>query len=232
MGTPRKGYYLPDGTKVPSVTTMTGRFKDGGALQYWSWETGYEQCRRGDGFKYMDLPVKAAEIGTMAHKMIEHHISELPPPVFEDVTPEMIAKAKQAFDNYLNWEKQTGLEILCKYQELQLVSLEYQYGGTPDAIGTIDGQLVLIDWKTSAGIYPDYLIQLAAYKHLIDFGVRLDNYESLNKSIDGGFHICRFPKDFADFEHRYYAELDTAWEQFKRFRECYEADKELKKRSK
>ncbi len=42
-------------------------------------------------------------------------------------------------------------------------SLKYGYAGTIDALLMIDDQLVVVDWKTSAAIYPSYLMQIAAY---------------------------------------------------------------------
>ncbi len=51
-------------------------------------------------------------------------------------------------------------------QELHVVSYAYKFSGTLDAIGTLakyGKELVLIDWKTSAGIYDDMELQLAAY---------------------------------------------------------------------
>lgn len=140
-------------------------------------------------------------------------------------------KAVQAYENYTAWEKQSGISLISKYQEMQLVSSAQKFGGTPDAIGIIDGKHVLVDWKTSNGVYSDYLVQLAAYKHLIEDGVRMDTGEPLNIRITGGFHLCRFAKDFPDFEHRYFFELGAAWGQFLHFRAAYELDKELKKRA-
>lgn len=41
-GRPTNGYYAETGKRVPSVTTVLGRFKDPGALMYWSWKVGYD----------------------------------------------------------------------------------------------------------------------------------------------------------------------------------------------
>ena len=81
------------------------------------------------------------------------------------------------------------------------------------------------DWKTANGVYPDNVIQLAAYKQLWD-----ENYP--DQPITGGFHLCRFAKEHADFSHHYWSELDDAWEQFKLFLSAYEIDKRIKKRVK
>lgn len=55
------------------------------------------------------------------------------------------------------------------HTELKVISHKYKYSGTLDAIGTaaIDADhkrvLIIVDWKTSSGIYPDMALQLAAY---------------------------------------------------------------------
>jgi hypothetical protein len=129
-------------------------------------------------------------------------------------------QALQGYANYVRWSETTNMEIY--QQEIPLVSEKYRFGGTPDAI-MVQGELALGDWKTSNGVYPDYLIQLAAYKVLWE-----ENFP--DKPITGGFHLCRFSKEHADFAHHYWAELDDAWEQFKLFRKAYDIDKKLKKR--
>lgn len=51
-------------------------------------------------------------------------------------------------------------------QELHLVSYAYKFSGTLDATGYLAGnrkELVLVDWKTSSGIYGDMGLQLVAY---------------------------------------------------------------------
>jgi hypothetical protein len=84
--------------------------------------------------------------------------------------------------------------------------------------------LVLLDYKTSNGVYSDMLIQLAAYKNLWE-----ENRPDL--PITGGCHLLRFAKERGDFAHHYFQELDDEWEQFLLFRQAYDLDKALKKRA-
>jgi len=107
-------------------------------------------------------------------------------------------------------------------QETPLVSEKYQFGGTLDAI-MVNGELALGDWKTSNAVYPDHIIQLAAYWKLWE-------ENNPDRPITGGFHLCRFAKEHADFAHHFWADLTDAWEQFKLFRVAYDIDKKLKKR--
>lgn len=225
MPTPKSGYSWA-GEKLPGTTTVIGRFKDSGGLLQWA----FKQGQSGAAHLY-EQAEKAADIGTLAHALIEAHINgeiaKSPAPVEQT----MLDKAAQAFEQYCAWERQTRITMLYKFQEIQLVSPVYKFGGTPDAIGEIDGKFVLLDWKTSNAVYPDYLVQLAAYKHLIEEGVRMDTGEPLGIQI-AACHLLRVSKDFPDFEHRSFTDLELPWRQFVRFREAYEDDKVLKARVK
>ena len=218
MPHPKGGYKLKDGSKVPGVTTIIGRFKESGGLLYWACEQG-KAIERGEISNLYDKRDEAAEAGTLAHLMVEAYINGHTFNVSK--YPQAIQnQAQQAFDAYLTWERMTNLKIV--EQEMELVSEIYKFGGCPDAIGEIDGKLCLVDWKTSNAVYQDYLIQLAAYKQL---------WEENNPGRPlYGFHLCRFAKDHGDFAHYYYTELDDAWRQFVLFREAYDIDKLLKKR--
>lgn len=219
MATPKKGYFY-EGNRIPGTTTILGRWKESGGLLHWA----FKQGQSGAASLYEERD-QAADIGTRAHSMIEQHING-------EVPVEDSLEAVNAFEMYLEWERQTKLKMLSKFQEIQLVSPIHKFGGTPDAIGEIDGKVVLLDWKTSKACYPDYLMQLAAYKHLIEDGIRMDTGEPLGLKITGGCHLLRFSKEFPDFEHRYFSDVSLAWEQFQDLVKCYARDKVLAARVK
>lgn len=213
MPTPRKGYFTKDGTKVPSVTTILGRFKEAGGLMHWAWKCGT------DGVDYRAVRDDAANAGTMAHDLIERHIKGEALSI--EGNAEIVARAKRAFDAYLSWEDQTKIKVI--ETETPLVSEKHRYGGTFDGLGDHNGKLVLLDWKASNAIYGDYLMQLAAYKNLIE-----ENRD--NQKIEG-FYLCRFSKDTGDFSVHWYEDLSEAWEMFLCLRRAYELDKSVKKRA-
>lgn len=220
MARPKAGYKLADGTEVPGTTTIIGRFKDSGGLLHWAFEQG-KSAQRGEIGHLYDRRDEAAEAGTLAHDMVENAIlGKAPPDMPSD--SELQTQARKGFENFERWFKQTRIEIV--ETEMALVSEEFRFGGTPDAIGRdTDGRLCILDWKTSNGVYQDYLIQLAAYKHLWE--------TNRQEPITGGFHLCRFSKSYGDFAHHYYDDLSEAWEQFVLFRRAYDLDKRLKKRA-
>ena len=225
MGRPIAGYKLKDGAKATGVTTVLNRFKNSGPLMYWAFSQG-KAAERGEIVNLYDIRDEAAGIGTAAHEMTECFLrGDESPYVRRDALldkDEDREKAAQAYDMFLEWWNQTNLKVY--KQEIPLVSNEYGFGGTPDWILETPKGLAIGDIKTSKGIYVDYLIQVAAYKQLWE-----ENYP--DEPITGGFHICRFSKDFPDFDHKYCAELDEAWEQFKLFLQAYQIDKQLKKRA-
>lgn len=224
MSRPKGGYCLADGTKVPGVTTIIGRFKESGGLIFWAWDQGR------NGFDFRETKDEAAQAGTIAHALVEYHITgksdaDITKMIADHkVSQEILEKAYRAYENYLNWEKTTNLKVV--KTEMSLVSEKYKFGGTFDGIAVveIDGVRSLADWKTSSAIYRDALVQVAAYKALWE-----ENFP--DQPIEGGFHLCRFSRDEADFSHHYFENLDDGWRQFILFREAFEIDKRLKKRA-
>ena len=142
MATPKKAY-LYQHEVIPGTTTLISLFKESGALMYWA----HQQGAAGKPLRGQDSEVEqAAQIGTAAHEMIEAHINSKSPKIALNKrlkAERHKQKNRNAFETYMNREKQTGLTMLSKFHEIQLISPMYRYGGTPDAIGEIDGEIVL-----------------------------------------------------------------------------------------
>lgn len=251
MPTPKAGYRTKDGQRIPSVTTITGAFKESGGLIHWSWKLAYEPLmearallaqwdgnggvpdplavvnfleRPVESFDYREARKHAADAGTVAHRMVECHIHNWPFHPTE-YAPSLVEAAQPAFDAYLDWAKQTKFTVV--ESEVALVSETHRFGGTRDAI-LVDGRRALGDWKSSNAIYPEYLCQLAAY------GI-LD--EENGATIDGGYHLLRFskqesPDDPVHFTHHYWSHLDKAHEAFLTMRKLYALVQDLKKLAK
>lgn len=215
MSRPYAGYQI-DGEKVPGVTTILSRFKESGALMYWAWKQGTE------GKDFRETKQAAADAGTLAHDMVEHDIygQAFDLSGYDQAT---VQKAQGAFNAYKEWKQQTNLSIA--EAECSLTSRHHRFGGTIDAL-FVQERLALGDWKTSNGIYADYLLQLGAYALLWE-----ENYP--DRPIEGGFHLLRFskqadPSDPVSFSHHYWSQLDVAKEQFLHLLEAYKLDKRIK----
>ena len=216
MARPKGGYALPDGTKVPGVTTILNRFKESGGLIYWAWSQG----KAGKDFR--EERDKAADAGTLAHSLVEATLQGEPlDPLLAAAQPQVRDAGWKGYQNWLTWVKQTKLEV--KPWEQPLVCEHYRYGGTPDAFLTLDGKTVVGDWKTSSGASPylEHLMQVAAYRHL---------FEDAGHQVAEGYHLCIFSREAGDFHHHYFSELAQAWEMFRHLREAFDLGKALEKR--
>jgi hypothetical protein len=216
MARPKAGYYTKDGKRVPGTTTITSRFKESGGLIHWAWDLGMQ------GLDYRDVRDKAADTGTLVHAMVEAHAAgEDPEASIAAQLPELQDPARRGFAAYLEWHNVSKIEIV--EQEMQMVSEDYRFGGTPDAIGYCAGKLSLLDWK-SGSIYPEHVIQVAAYGR----GLWAENRP---KDMLEAFYLLRFNKDTGGFTHHMLPieVVNLGWEQFKLLRQAYELDKQIKK---
>jgi len=209
-------YKLRDGTPVPGVTTVIGKSLgwNKGALMYWAHQEGLA------GRDYRESQQSAADAGTIAHAMIEAYIrhDDYTPPA--GATDDQLRLARLSFDAAREWCEQSLIEFV--ETEPHLVCPKHRFGGTPDAIARIRGQLCLLDWKTSKGIYSEYLIQLAAYEHLWN--------RSRDEQITGGVHACRFDKQTGGFSHHWWPSeaLRPAWNAFLALRDLYDLERQMK----
>jgi hypothetical protein len=94
----------------------------------------------------------AADIGTMAHGWIEAHLNG------KEITMDTFPlPAQNCINGYLAWEKDHKVKVIKTEQTFYHCVLDY--AGTADAILEIDGELTMVDWKTSNAVYSNYVIQ-------------------------------------------------------------------------
>ncbi len=218
MPTPKAGYRLANGDRIPGVTTVLSRWKESGGLLQWAFKQGQSGARA-----LYEERDKAADIGTLAHAMADNRMRGKDPELALVGAPdEFKEKARRAYRTFDLWRENQRME--CIALEEPMISEVYRFGGTPDFLMRGVGLLAMADLKTSNGIYRDMLMQVAAYRILWD-----ENHP--DDPITGGFHIARFAKDFPDFEHRYFEDLTEAGELFLLLRKAYDMDAQLKKRA-
>lgn len=147
MPTPRAGYKLADGTRVPGVTTVLSRWKESGGLLQWAFKQGQSGAR-----SLYEERDKAADIGTLAHAMVECRLTKREPEeALQSAPDEFKPKARQAYVSFETWMANQRAEIISA--ETPLVSEVHRFGGTPDFVMRMpDGRLALGDIKTSNGI--------------------------------------------------------------------------------
>jgi len=191
-----QAYHLADSTIVPSVTTVLKVLDKGEGMQYRAWDCG----RR--GLDYREVRDAAGRVGTIAHYLIASPLKHEKANVSE-FSPDEVDKAETYLGKYLAWEKEKSLSPVMI--ETPLVSEEFKYGGTPDLFAELDGDFVLVDFKTGNGIYDSMFSQLAAYWKLL---------EEQGWPV-GSARILRIGANDDNFEEVLKTDLDREWEIFK-----------------
>ena len=95
-----------------------------------------------DGINTAKHVDELADIGTLAHAMIAHHLGG-PPPDLDDYSKRQIDRAENSVLSFHEWAKGKTLDTYVI--EKQMVSKELKYGGTCDWLGSIDGVATLLD---------------------------------------------------------------------------------------
>lgn len=179
---PKIDYRNQAGDKVVSVTQAIGNlgWKSYG-LMLWAYGLGKEgkdlEKTRGD----------LADAGSLCHAMASADITGRPAPKV-DLPEEVAKKAADSFGAYLDWKRSTRLEL--RASEVAMVSEEHRYGGCLDAIAVFGGAAGLLDFKSSKALYPDQIVQLAAYWKLWEENnpdLPLSHWHVLRWAPDGGF---------------------------------------------
>lgn len=142
-------------TPYPSVTTvLASRSKD--AIKEWRARVGEAEAKA--------ITAKASRRGTKAHKLIEQFLMGEP---LEESMP-------TALDMFLMFKNQAIAHIdNIMVIEGQMMSDSLRVAGTVDLIAEWDGELAVIDWKTSSRVknreYAEgYFMQEAAYATMFE----------------------------------------------------------------
>jgi genome maintenance exonuclease 1 len=154
----KRHYALPDGTRVPSVTTILEKTKPAEArqaLQEWRNRVGVERAQQ--------ITTEAANRGTRMHTYLERYvknddIGDFPANPFAQ--PSWFMAAKVILEGLHHADEFWGSEVPLYYSGL--------YAGTTDLVGVWKGEPAIMDFKQSNKIkkrewIDDYFIQLAAY---------------------------------------------------------------------
>ncbi len=96
---------------------------------------------------------KSAEEGTLIHETVEA--------ILKGEVPEIPDNIKPVISAFADFKKQN--EIIPHRIETRIISKKHHYAGTLDCLAELNGQLGVLDIKTSQAIYRDYGIQTSAY---------------------------------------------------------------------
>ena len=154
----KRHYCLPNGDKVPSVTTILDRTKSEEskqALENWRKAIGHERAQA--------ITTEAANRGTRMHSYLESYILSddmKPLPTNPYAHPSWFMAAEVILKGLSNVDEFWGSEVPVYYSGL--------YAGTTDSVGVHNNAPAIMDYKQTNKLKKreyigDYFVQLAAY---------------------------------------------------------------------
>lgn len=237
----RHRYYVTDeamGMKkewVPGCTSITGVI-DKPALMGWAVKmTGeYIQENLKPGVALDEVQIKqlivdakrahrqkkeqAATIGTMIHEWIEQYIkAEMNIKGYKKPDDPKNERMQSAIVAFFDWRK--AHHVTFTHSEQRVYSRMERVAGTIDAVGTIDNESSIIDFKTSNGLWPEMALQVAFYQQA---------WEEMTGAKIAKRWIVRFGKDDGEFEAKEYVEHVADAKAFSGANVLYRRLKELK----
>jgi genome maintenance exonuclease 1 len=182
----KRHYCLPDGAKVPSVTTILDRTKSEEskqALANWKKRVGEQQAQQ--------IVTEAANRGTRMHSYLESYILSddmKPLPANPYAHPSWFMAAEVILKGLSNVDEFWGSEVPVYFSGL--------YAGTTDCVGVWKGKPAIMDFKQTnkpkkREWIDDYFIQLAAY-------AEAHNETHGTNISDGVILMCAQPKLLED----------------------------------
>nr|QGH72378.1 MAG: exonuclease V a 5' deoxyribonuclease [Podoviridae sp. ctka020] len=153
----------------------------------------------------------AADTGTDVHEWIHQYVTHQNPEIPKD------PQVRNGILGFLKFINKHKVEFI--HSEKRVYSMKHSYVGTFDVLFQMDGKTHIGDWKTSKRIYPEFWLQVAAYKaaYLEEFGGELhENY------------LFHFDKETGEFDAQK-RELAYDTEDFQAFLALLKAKQWLKK---
>jgi hypothetical protein len=159
----------------------------------------------------------AADQGTLVHNYLEtelkHRAGLCGPPVLpEDIKDEYFGPVRNAISAGLRFFDNHKVKLV--QAEAPRWSAAHGYIGTGDLIAEVDGELSVVDYKTSKRLYSTVFLQLAAYQVAYEEEFpdqKIAKRIAVNVGLDG--HLDELPRDnstlYTDF--MCFQSLHTAW---------------------
>jgi hypothetical protein len=177
----------------PSVTTVLGMKDKSNALIPWAVNAMKERTLRllGD-YETLTRPAleavldaaqdsyrkktqDACDVGTVVHRVLEQELLsrfdlaekpllrvELNSALAPHITGEMVDQINRSIGAGLQFYRENQIQLI--QAEAPRWSPTYGYIGTGDLVARFNGELAILDYKTSKAIYSEYFLQTAAYQ--------------------------------------------------------------------
>ena len=199
-----KHTYMVKGKQVPAVTKIVDAVSPKN-LTEWAAKAGADwwlenytddvemQAIMYDGIRYAhkEISREAQNIGSDVHRWIELWIK------FKihggSAVAEYPYNVRVPMENFHKWVESREIEWVAS--EKKIYSKFWNYAGTIDALAKINGELYVIDFKTSAKIYKEYYLKVYGYAQAVHEMVNDDS----NKDYPKGM-IVRLDKENDKFQ--------------------------------
>ena len=137
----------------PSVTTCLQAYPTSEQLIKWMGEKGFHESR--------EIRDAAGRAGTKIHSVID---ALLQGSVIQELsyTTEEWFKLK----SFVEWYGEYKPEIIMT--EFPVFSKKGQYAGRVDCVAKINGEIYLLDWKSSRSIHESAILQVSAYANAVE----------------------------------------------------------------
>ena len=183
-------YYERDGKKYYRVTAITGMLDKSNPFMGWAVNCmekyALERVQKAYSLdvtsvslilaeakrNYRKVKTEAAAIGTAVHEAVRVYLAtgEEPARPGAEVTAGFLA--------FLEWEAVHNVKVIAT--ERTVYDAMWGVAGTMDMLAWVDGDLTVVDFKTSRAVYPEMRYQVAEYRAMVPFD------EELVKATGGG----------------------------------------------
>lgn len=147
---------------VPSVTWISGFYPKGVAFYKWLADKGWDEAEA--------IKAAAGDKGSKVHKAIEDILKgaeiKMDAKYLNPTTEELEELTVQEYEclmSFVDWLNETKPEVIST--EYNVFNDEVGYAGTVDMKLKIDNEIWLVDIKTGASVWPEYELQVSAYRH-------------------------------------------------------------------
>jgi len=190
--TGKRLYACPDGSKVPSVTTVLDSTKDKTFLIEWRKRVGDAEATR--------ISTESAGLGTLMHTHLEYHVLGKERPQGNNQVQIMARAMADTMINeaFTEIDEVWGIEAALYYPGL--------YAGTSDMIGVHKGTPAIIDHKTTKKTkkkewIEDYFLQCCAYALAHNEVHGTDIKKAVINIIDRDAKLQSFVIEGNEFDH-------------------------------
>ncbi len=153
---------------VPSVTWIAGHYPKGIGFYKWLADRGWDEAEAikaaaGDKGSKVHEAISAILAGQEVRidsKFLNRTIGQLEELTFEEV---------ECIKAFIDW-KATLESFEPIAWDIVVFSEQHGYAGTIDLIARVNGELYIIDFKTSQNVWPEYEMQVSAYRMAVENG--------------------------------------------------------------